>query len=98
MFVVTVTFEVEAAHSADFAAAVTTQAKNSLDLEPDCLRFDVCRDPDRDGRIVLYEIYRDAAAFDLHLASDHFKAFNALVEPWTRSKAVETWHLQAPAG
>ncbi len=98
MFVVTVTFEIEAARSAAFNAAVKTQAKNSLELEPDCLRFDVCLDPDKDGRVFLYELYRDAAAFDLHLASEHFKTFNALVEPWTRSKAVQTWHLQEPAG
>lgn len=97
MFVVTVTFEVEAQHRAAFAAAVADQARNSLALEADCLRFDVCHDPDDPTRIFLYEIYSDAAAFQTHLESAHFEAFNAQVTPWTRDKAVGTWSLQAAA-
>jgi quinol monooxygenase YgiN len=44
-------------------------------------------------REALYEIYDDAPAFDRHLASDHFRDFDAVVAPWVRTKKVETWDL-----
>ncbi|MEM7522936.1 MAG: antibiotic biosynthesis monooxygenase [Pseudomonadota bacterium] len=36
----------------------------------------------------LYEVYDDAAAFDAHLASDHFKDFDAAVAPMVAAKTV----------
>jgi autoinducer 2-degrading protein len=43
--------------------------------EPGCRRFDICADPARPERRVLYEIYDDEAAFAAHLASPHYRAF-----------------------
>ena len=93
MYVVTVTFEIEPDHIEPFTAAMLTQARNSLVLEERCRRFDVCRDPDHPERIFLYELYDNRAAFDLHLASDHFKSFDRTVTPWVRQKTVATWTL-----
>ena len=93
MFVVTVTFVVSEQRQSDFLEAVRKQAANSLALETACSRFDVALDPDRPERVFLYELYRDRAAFDAHLASAHFKAFDALVAPWVTDKQVETWEL-----
>ena len=39
----------------------------------------------------LYEVYDDAAAFELHLASDHFRAFDETVRPWVQRKDVQVW-------
>ena len=44
-------------------------------------------------RVFLYEIYDDRAAFDAHLASPHFRAFDAEVGPWVQDKQVETGEL-----
>jgi (4S)-4-hydroxy-5-phosphonooxypentane-2,3-dione isomerase len=98
MYVVTVTFEVEPGHVEAFTAAMLTQARNSLEREDRCTCFDVCRDPDHPERIFLYEIYDDRAAFDDHLASDHFKSFDRTVAPWVRRKNVETWALVGVSG
>ena len=54
-------------------------------------QFDVCFDPDNPCRCVLYERYDDRDAFEVHLASDHFREFDAKVQPWVQSKIVETW-------
>ena len=35
--------------------------------------------------------YTDAAAFDAHLSSDHFKAFDARVAQMVASKSVATY-------
>lgn len=88
MFVVTVTFQIHSAHLQDFHQAITTQARNSLELEPGCLQFDVCFSDDEPDCCFLYEIYTDKAAFDDHLNSEHFIAFNRRVESWTKRKVV----------
>lgn len=91
MYVITVTFEIDAQHCEEFDNAMIEQARNSLALEEGCLFFDVCRDADRDNRWFLYEIYTSEAAFQDHLASDHFYRFDVLVAPWIIDKQVRSW-------
>lgn len=91
MFVVTVNFEVAPEFESQFGDAMLEQAQNSVEMEPDCHVFDVCTASDNDCSFYLYEKYTNAAAFDTHLASDHFKAFNTTVTPWVTSKTVSTW-------
>ena len=93
MFAVTVAFEIAADKAEAFRAALLEQAQTSLQREFACRRFDVCVDPDRSERFFLYEIYDDAAAFDAHLASAHFRAFDENVSAWVRKKSVVTWQL-----
>lgn len=93
MFIVSVTFDIKAAHSAEFVDAVLQQAQNSLQLEPECHVFDVCMSDDNPTRVFLYEKYSDAAAFDSHLQSRHFAAFDEQVAPWVAAKHVDTWTL-----
>jgi quinol monooxygenase YgiN len=89
---VAVTFEIKLEHAGDFGTRIAQQAADSL-TEDGCQRFDVWVDPGNPARIFLYEIYTDRVAFDVHLASPHFKAFDAEVQPWVASKTVETWTL-----
>jgi quinol monooxygenase YgiN len=93
MFVVTVTFEAYPEQAAPFLARVRRQALDSLNNEEGCHRFDVCVDPQQPERVFLYEIYTDAAAFAAHMATAHFRAFDAEAGSMLRSKAVETWEL-----
>lgn len=96
MFVITVTFSVEQAHLEAFADAMETQARTSLEQEAGCIQFDICRDPDDPTVCFLYEVYTDKAAFDAHLASPHFKSFDAKVAPWLESKSVQAYHRTWP--
>lgn len=92
MYVVCVTFELHSDHVADFMPLMTAQAENSLSLEPECYQFDVCSSAD--GTVVfLYEKYRDRAAFDVHLASEHFRDFDAAVAPMIAQKTVQTYQM-----
>lgn len=93
MYLVAVTFTIADNHAAGFAARVQQQATDSL-TEDGCQRFDVWVGPDGPSTVFLYEIYDDRTAFDVHLASAHFKAFDAEVTPWIVDKKVETWVLQ----
>ncbi len=62
-------------------------ARSLTHLSPRSVSFDA-RHPER---CFLYEKYDDRAAFDRHLASAHFKSFDATVAPWVVSKDVQTW-------
>lgn len=93
MFVVTVLFEVHAQFADAFRQAILRQARNSLDLEADCHRFDVSSQDDDPQIFFLYEIYTDEAAFRIHLDSQHYKDFSATIEDWVSIKEVNTFHM-----
>ena len=89
MYLVAVTLTIAPDKAGAFTARVADQAADSLE-EPGCQRFDVWADPNDPARVFLYEIYDDRAAFAVHLASPHFKAFDSEVSPWILGKHVET--------
>ena len=59
-------------------------------MEPLCYRFDVCRPHDTENRVYLYEVYRDAQAFQEHLKTRHFAEFDAHVGEMIKNKSVRT--------
>ncbi len=91
MYVVSVEFIVQRQHAAAFRREVVANARVSRDTEPDCRQFDVCAMPDDPATIFLYEVYTDRAAFDAHLATPHFRAFDAAVGSWVARKTVRTF-------
>jgi autoinducer 2-degrading protein len=91
MFVVTVQFTANPANLPEFREAVIAQAKNSLALEQQCHQFDVSVADDNPCIFLLYEVYGSAAAFNVHLESEHFRAFDQLVTPWVTNKVVKSW-------
>lgn len=90
-----VDFHIQPERAEAFAQAIEHNARCSLGDEPGCSRFDVCRDPADPGAFFLYELYDDLAAIAVHLASPHFKAFDALTREWVMSKKVRTHLLVA---
>ncbi|MEO9825194.1 MAG: putative quinol monooxygenase [Paracoccaceae bacterium] len=88
MIAVCVTFDIKPEGMSAFLPLMQTQAQTSLQTEPDCHRFDVCTQSDAQNRVFLYEIYTDRTAFDVHLASDHFKTFDAAVADLIEAKTV----------
>lgn len=94
MFCVAVTFEIEPAALKTFVSRVRQQAEDSLRLEPLCHRFDVLVADDLSARVFLYELYEDREAFDAHLRSAHFLAFDGEVAPMVVNKTVHFWRLE----
>lgn len=91
MFVVVVTFQIKPNQFDKFLPLMLSNAKASIDQEPDCSQFDVCVDETRPETIFLYEVYSNRAAFDLHLASPHFMEFDRAVAPMIETKQVQTF-------
>ena len=94
MFCVSVDFIVREDHLAAFLARMKRQAEESLALEPGCRTFEVWTAADRPGTVHLHEVYDDAAAFTAHLASAHFRSFDAEVADMLRDKIVTLWDRQ----
>lgn len=75
-FVVIVDFRLEAGARPAFRSLIDANAMASAAREPGCRRFDVVEPQGEPDRVVLYEIYDDAAAFADHCATDHYASFD----------------------
>lgn len=91
-FAVVVEFRIKPDQVEAFGEAMALQARNSLELEEACRQFDVFTDPLEPATFVLYELYDDEAAFEAHLASDHFASFAAHVEPMVLERNIRRLH------
>ena len=67
LHVVVVTFQIRPETTGPFEALLTRNASLSLDLEPSCIQFDICRSTQDPASFVLYELYESAQAFADHL-------------------------------
>ena len=93
-YVVLVTFVIKPEFRKAFQDAVIENAAASRSREPGCSVFEVSESEDG-SQILLYEIYDDQAAFKKHLATDHFRHFDALVESWIADKQITTYRRLA---
>ena len=93
MYVIAVDFTIHEQHVAGFMPLMLENARLSRETEPGCRHFDVCRDPLQAGQIFLYEIYDDRAAFDAHLATAHFKSFDAATKMMVAAKVLYAYEL-----
>lgn len=73
--------------------AFATAARPCIDAsraETGVVRYDLWREVDGDRRFVFDELYRDDAAVQAHMASDHFKAFGAAARDLAAARPVIT--------
>lgn len=89
MFVVTVDFQIHPGQMQAFMPGMLRNAQASLDLEENCLQFDVCVSVADANHVFLYEIYRSKEDFDAHLKMPHFLDFNAKSAAQVMSKTVK---------
>lgn len=87
-FVIIVEFTLHENTLEKFMPLMLENARISLEQEPGCDRFDVLNRAGRPNEIVLYEIYRDRAAFDTHLKSGHFLEFSAATAAFIKDKRI----------
>lgn len=92
-FVITVDFTLKPGAMAAFRKLIDKNAQDSCADEPGCQRFDVLVPTEPGDRVFLYEIYDDRAAFDAHLKTPHFAAFNRDSEVLVIAKTVAQYNL-----
>jgi len=86
--VILVQFDVKPEHLPRFRELIEVNARASVREEPGCLQFDVAHEQGDPCRVLLYEIYRDAAAFDAHLAMPHTQHFLAQAKPLVERQVI----------
>ena len=96
-YTITVDFRLKAGAHEAFRRAIDANARASFRDEPGCRRFDVLEPKGDSERILLYEIYDDRAAFDAHVRSAHFAAFQAEVADLVSEKSVIEYDLVCEA-
>ncbi len=99
-FVVVVEFDLKQGRVDEFMRLVRANASASVLDEPGCRRFDVLSPETSSGgqeRIVLYEIYRNPAAFEAHLQTAHFKAFQDAAAGLVVGQVVRRFNLHENA-
>ena len=90
-YVVVVTFTIKPELFDVFIPLILSNARTSLSVEVGCHQFDVAIDADRPNEVFLYEVYEDRSAFDEHLESRHFKAFDVEAVDMIASKDVRNY-------
>lgn len=88
MLVVLVKVTVEPDALAEFEPAILENAAASVANEPGCLRFDVNQREDDPTEWMFYEAYQDAAAFEAHRASAHYRKYAAIADRLVTSKTI----------
>lgn len=97
-FVIIAEFEVRPDKIDRFLELAAMDARQSLATEPGCEQFDVTVLEDDPSTVVLYEVYRDAAAFEAHLETPHLKAFRDELDQLVSSRNVRRFTRRYPAG
>ena len=82
MHVVIVPIQIKDGFKDQFIEELLLDAKGSVNDEPGCLRFDVIQDPEVPNRVWLYEVYKDAAAFEAHTQAPHFVKWREATQEW----------------
>jgi autoinducer 2-degrading protein len=71
-------------------------AKAARETEPGCLQFDVLVDPKDPAKLMLYEVYKDEAAFEAHQQAPHFKRYLEQGVPLLESRERTVYRRTAP--
>jgi quinol monooxygenase YgiN len=77
-----------------FRHLIVENARASVRDEPGCSQFDVVTPDGAADRVVLYEIYDDAAAFEAHKRTPHFAIFDRDSAVLVAEKAVTVGRLR----
>ena len=77
--------EIDPAQLEDYKAAVTEQIETATRVEPGVLVLYAVSEKDNPARVRVFEIYRDADAYRLHLETAHFKKYKTTTEKMVRS-------------
>ena len=89
MYIVAVNLVVDAAEADAFAERLKQHAQNSL-TQAGCLGFSISRDHDAPASFHLWEVYKDADAFEEHKNADFMADFRDYSAPLVKTRVLAT--------
>lgn len=94
MLVIAVRLDIHPEYQDEFPQHILDSAAKSLSNEPGCKRYEPSFSEDGSACFV-YEIYADREAFEAHLQTDHFHAFDKATKKMIAEARVEEYELAA---
>lgn len=94
MYVIVAEFKIKPDQVEAFGQLIDRQARDSLEREATCHQFDVCQAEDDPSRFLLYEIYRDKAAFEAHRTMPHTTQFLSAAGPMVAERSLRRFNLR----
>lgn len=93
MFIVNVIFRAKPDCIDAFREVILQQASSSLANEAGCKQFDVSISREDPTLFLVYEIYDDEAAFEIHRSSEHSARCRAAIGDLLAERDLKTWTL-----
>ena len=84
-FVLVVNIRIKPDNVDKFMQTLTGNAREAR-KEPGCKQFEVLVDPKDKTKVMLYEVYTDEKAFEVHQQTPHFKKYLAEAVPLLASR------------
>ena len=88
MLAVCVDFEIDLTSLDAFLIIMMKNASDSLANEVGCHQFDVAQDQQNPTKIFLYELYDDAAAFEMHKKASHYLELNDAISGMVNKRSI----------
>ena len=88
MLAVCVDFEIDLTSLDAFLIIMMKNASDSLANEVGCHQFDIAQDQQNPTKIFLYELYDDAAAFEMHKKASHYLEFNDAISGMVNKRSI----------
>jgi (4S)-4-hydroxy-5-phosphonooxypentane-2,3-dione isomerase len=95
MFVLVVNLRIKPENVERFMPMALANARDAR-KEPGCKQFDVLVDPQDKTKVMLYEIYDDEKAFEVHQQTPHFKKYLGEAVPLLASRERHVYRRAGP--
>src|SRR3954447_5937275 len=80
--------QIDPAQADAFAAATREVGQASVRLEDGCIALYAVAEKDNPASVRVFEVYRDAAAYQAHLQTPHFQKFRSTTEPMVKARRL----------
>ena len=74
----------------NYLVAIKEVGAAAIKTEPGCSEFDVTVSQKDPNHLFIFEVYENAAAFDAHLKSDHYKKYAATAKDVVAKREVHS--------
>ncbi len=82
MFIIVAKIQIKPEFRERFLESMLDDARGSVQNERECFHFSVVQDQQDPNRIVLFEVYEDRKAFEVHMQAPHFIRWRDTVTDW----------------
>ena len=74
----------------NYLVAIKEVGAAAIKTEPGCSEFDITVSQKDPNHLFIFEVYENAAAFDAHLKSDHYKKYAATAKDVVTKREVHS--------